>query len=389
MRTQLLNLMVTLTLLAGCQTKQTPVSPAMGPIGVGSFVEQWQAPLMLSPSNQLTDLVLQEDTLFATTNQNSVYSIEATGGKIAWVQQIGNRDDRLRRPFIPAKGITVVPAGSTLVEISNGGRTVKTIEIGHSIRSPLTGAANFVYAGVDYPNGGHLAKIDLSLPLNNSRWELMTRAGVSAAPVLYQGVIYFGGEDGLVYAVNESRLLTWPYVFKTDGPILADVKADAFGVYVASMDSKLYCIDTGSGKIKWQYFAGTGLNSAPEITEDSVYINVPGQGVAALDKTTGDPFRKPRWLIVGTKQFLAEDEQNVYLRGMDNSIIGVDKKTGDAKFHSQRHDLIAFASNTKTNMIYAATANGLVLGIKPVSKAGVVGQVVKADHSFEQVATAR
>jgi outer membrane protein assembly factor BamB len=384
--------MVAFTMLAGCQTNPpAPPGPSMGPIGVGSFVEQWQAPLALAGSNQLTDLVYQDNVLFVTTDRNSVYAIDATGGKIEWVHQVGNPDDQLRKPYMPAKGITVVPAGSTLVEISGNGRNLKTIEIGHSVRSSLAGSANFVYAGLDYANGGHLARIDLSLPLNNVRWELMTRAGISATPVLFGGVIYAGGEDGNVYAVNESRLLNWPDVFKTAGPILADVKADTFGVYVASMDSKLYCIDIGSGKIKWTYFSGTGLNadSTPQVTNDSVYVYVPGNGVAAIDKTTGDPFRKPRWTVVGTKQFLAEDEQNVYLRGMDNSIIGVDKKTGDTKLHSQRHDLIAFASNTKTDMIYAATAEGQVIGIKAVTKAGVVGRVVKADFAFEQMAAAK
>ena len=111
--------------------------------------------------------------------------------------------------------------------------------------------------------------------------------------------------------------------------------------------------------------------------------------MAALDKTTGEFLRKPRWIVATAKRFLAEDAQYVYLQNADNSIIGVDKKTGEQKLRSARSDLVAFASNPKGNLIYAATANGQVLGIKPVTKPGSVGQVVKIELEFEPVAMAK
>ena len=103
-----------------------------------------------------------------------------------------------------------------------------------------------------------------------------------------------------------------------------------------------------------------------------------------------------------TNSTLNTDESWVYLRGgwgelrmgdedgaVDNSIIGVDKKTGEQKLHSTRNDLVAFASNPKGNLIFAATSGGQVLGIKPVTKPGAVGQVVKIELEFEPVAMAK
>ena len=202
-----------------------------------------------------------------------------------------------------------------------------------------------VYGGVDYKNGGRLAKIDLTLPYNNTRWELMTGRGISATPVVYEAAIYAGGEDGNVYAVNEDRAGIWPLdgsFFATNGPIMAGLKVDDFGVYVASMDSKLYCLDRETGKLKWRFYSGHPLDKSPQVTADSVYESIPEVGVAAIDKTTGDPVRTARWIVKGAQRFLGEDSQYAYLRGGDNSILGVDKATGQIKpaQHAERSERV-------------------------------------------------
>jgi outer membrane protein assembly factor BamB len=283
----------------------------------------------------------------------------------------------------------VIPSGSALEVIDAHGRISKSIDIKHSVRSPLTGAGNVVYCGLDYGNGGRLAKVDLNRSLNNVRWELLTSAGISAAPVLFQNVIYVAAEDGRVYAVNEDRAAVWPLVngyFQTEGRVVADLKADDSGLYVASMDTKLYCLDRASAKIRWQFYAGLGLSSPPVLTRDSVYQMVPDQGVAALDKNAGAYVRKPRWIAPGTIRFLAEDAEFAFLATDTHGIIGVDKKTGQVKLHSKRNDFTAFVSNPTGTLAYAATADGVVIAVQPVSRPGVVGQVVMGGVEFERVA---
>src|SRR5262249_36739134 len=151
-----------------------------------------------------------------------------------------------------------------------------------------------------------------------------------------------------------------------------------FGVYVASTDSKLYCLDRASGKIKWQYFGGAPLRTAPVVIGETVYQAVPGVGVAAIDKTTGDYDRKPRWLVRGTTQFLSEDANNAYLRTNDNLIVAVNKKTGEQKFHSTRQDLRLFATSERNDgIVFTAAINGDVYAIRPALKAGTVGELAQ------------
>jgi outer membrane protein assembly factor BamB len=248
-----------------------------------------------------------------------------------------------------------------------------------------------VYAGLDYPTGGRLAALDLAMRYAASRWEVMSRAGISATPAVYANTIFFADERGAVFAVNEDKAPAWALErssFETDGSIVADLRADEGGLYVASMDGKLYCLDTGTGRVRWQYYASVPLVDSPAVTPDTVYQTIPGVGVAAIDKTQGKPNRDAKWVAAGATRFLSQDEKFVYLRGSDRRIMACDRATGEIKFRSQRNDFVAFAINTKTSMIYASTREGRVMGVMPVTKPGTVGTLVLAPVVTPQLAVA-
>jgi len=221
--------------------------------------------------------------------------------------------------------------------------------------------------------------VSLTSPYVPVRWELMARGAVSAAPAVFQGVVYAGSEDGNVYAITDERLAIWSLpgnVFATGGPIRADVKVDDTGVYVGSTDGKLYALDRVTGKIRWQYFAGVPLLTAPGLTGDTVYQFVSDRGVVAIDKLAGEPARQPRWVADYATGFVTTDAKHVYLRSADSRIVAVDKTTGAAAFRSERNDLRFVAG--RDGAVFAATADGLILGVRPVKSGGVVGTVVAA-----------
>jgi hypothetical protein len=268
------------------------------------------------------------------------------------------------------------------------------------IRSDAIGAGRLLFMGGDFPGSGRAVEVDMDRPYIPAIWTLMTPgAGVSAAPALVKDIVYIASENGQVAAVQtETRAPLWTLpngVFGTYGGVLANLAVDPSGLYVASTDTKLYCLAASSGKVKWQYFAGNPLRDGPVVTKDLVYQHVPGTGVAALDKNepvsaqSATYNRNPRWVAADAVQFLAEDDQYAYLRRSGNAVIAVDKKTGQTKFQSQRQDLVSFATNTKDNMIYAATSGGRVMAVKPVLQAGAVGELVLAPVPHDAIASAR
>jgi outer membrane protein assembly factor BamB len=349
-------------------------------VPANSFVVQWIAPLKLQRGDSLTHLYHRGDALLAYAKSNHVVEINSGAGNILWGVNVAGPSDTVGPPLV-MKDQTIFPT-STSLSIFKNGKKDRDIEIGHAIRSAPAGEDNIVYLGLDYAGGGRLAKLDISKPYANTRWELMTSGGMSSAPVLFSQVVYTASENGYVYAVSEDRNPVWPLAnsaFKTDRRVLADIRVDEFGVYVASTDSKLYCLDRNSGKIKWQYFSGMPLRTAPVVTAELVYQAVPGVGVAAIDKLAGDYDRKPRWLVRGTSQYLSEDAARVYLRADNNQIVAVSKASGQELFRSHRTDMKLFATNLKPDgMVYAATLDGDVYAIRPVTTAGTVGELARA-----------
>jgi outer membrane protein assembly factor BamB len=390
LRKQLLSLCITVLAVTGCRRASHEVGP-MIELPAGAFTSEWRAEPPLRSSDNVKSIHLVDDSLYVYTRENSVVSVSLVSGKLNWSAQVADPADILRPP-LAVNDKLVFPTASTMQIFSKHGQKIRTMDIGHNMRSGASVSGEFVYVGLDYSLGGRIAKIDTTREYSPTRWELMTSAGVSAAPVYFNAAVFAAGEDGSVYAVNEDRQPIWSlpnFVFRTDGRILADLRVDDYGVYVASTDSKLYCLDRVNGKIRWQYFAGTPLLDAPLVTNDSVYQYVPNAGLTAIDKSTGEFIRKARWVAPDARQFLAADEKYVYVSLKDHRIAALDKATGEIKFTSERTDLTIFAANTKTGVIYAATTDGLVLAVKPVTKAGTVGEMVRGELELEVVAINR
>jgi len=296
------------------------------------------------------------------------------------------------RPPVELKDRIVFPTATTMEIYKSNGRFERRFALEYSTRSPAAGLENVVFVGLDYPGAGRLAAIDVARAYANTRWELLTAGGVSAMPAIFNNVIYVGGEDGRVYAVSPDRSPFWPLkggVFVTNGRIVADVKADETGVYVASTDSKLYCLDRANGKINWQYYGGKPLTDPPHVAGSTVYLNVPDRGLVALDKGKGPFNRKERWVSKDARRFLSEDEKHTYLATRDGKIQAVDRATGKVLFTSKGKGFDTFVANPNDVTIFAARKDGTVYAIRPVLGAGTVGEIVLDETRMESMAMAK
>ena len=85
--------------------------------------------------------------------------------------------------------------------------------------------------------------------------ELQNGDVVNSSPAVVNGVVYFGSNDGKVYAVNASTgALLWSY--RTAG-FAGSSPAVANGVvYVGSWDCKVYALNASTGALLWSYLTG-------------------------------------------------------------------------------------------------------------------------------------
>ena len=375
------HLMISLAIVVAASTLGCRHQQAAQPttLPVGSFARVWSTDVDLAKGNRITELHLRDEALFVYSADRTVFVYSRTGGEMMHMENPVKPGARLRPPVVLSDYI-VYPSDSTLEVFSRRGFFRRTIHLPFSIRSNAVGSGVDVYLGADNPTAGRFADVKLDNDSVPVRWELHTYGSVIAAPVLHQGVLYMGTTDGRVFAITPIRNSIWPFSagFRlADGAgVLGDVKADDYGVYVAGTDGKLFCLDRGNGKIRWQYFATRALLSGPTVTPSTVYQPVKDVGMVAIDKINGAYSRPARWTNPSVVQILAEDNKYVYARMVNNQIAALDRATGEVRFMNSRKDLKLFVTNLKDNLIYAATAEGYVVAIRPVVKPGSVGELV-------------
>jgi outer membrane protein assembly factor BamB len=369
--------LVLVACLAGCRTPKEATNE-MGQLATGGLLLDWPANLGLR-GDRIKAIHIRGDVLVAYTQSNRGFWMTAKGGEFLNSGQIADRGHTLHPP-VALNDALIIPTTGAIKVYDKTGRLVTNYETPAAIQSPAAGSGESLYLGVSHEGAGRLAQYKMGKQLVKT-WEIYTGAGIVAAPVVYGGAVYAGGYDGQVWAMTPERSPIWSFAdrtstFKTAGHITADLTADEYGLYVASQDRKLYCLDRTSGKIKWLYYASAPLVDQPIVIGNFVYQHVNGTGMVAINKTEGTYAREPVWVKPGARQVLSTDEKNVYLATDNHTILAVDKLSGEARFSSHRRDLTVFATNEETPTIYAGTSGGEVLAIRPVIKPGGVGQVV-------------
>lgn len=396
MRKHLVSLLICaagLMSLPGCAKKPIPPEPipAAAPVPLNAFVRGWFQQLDLPGGDDVKELHVRENTVYAYTRGGRVVVMARDSGRLQWLAQIRSTDRGGMKPPVVLETRVVIPTSSTLeVFETTEGALLKSVPTKVAVRSNAVGLGNVVYLGGDSAGSGRVVALDITRDYVHAVWELMIpRGGLASTPALFEEVLYVAGGDGNVYAVAAgNRESLWGLkdgAFKTEGPIQADLAVDDTGVYVPSTDSRMYVLQRGSGRLKWQFYGGRPLTEGASVTSTTVYLPVPDAGIAAFRKGENDatdptlaPNRRPLWLAAGMTQFLAEDERFAYVRrGSDNAIVALDKVTGQFMFENNRRDLVHFATNPKMDgVIFAASKTNRVLAIKPVLKPGVVGELV-------------
>ncbi len=148
---------------------------------------------------------------------------------------------------------------------------------------------------------------------------------ILSKPVLADGRVFFGNENGDVYALDsESEEIVWHlnlideiyisepwsniifinsgkscnavdinsgeiiWSFETDGIITSRPYVFDNVVYFGSWDTFIYALQTGSGDLKWKYETGWGIETTPVISNDIVYVGSLDNNFYALNKDSGE-----------------------------------------------------------------------------------------------------
>lgn len=290
----------------------------------------------------------------------------------------------------------------------------------YATQGPLRTSAAIVN-GVAYV--GSLDGWLYALEVNTGRrlWRFPAEAGVTGAPAVADGRIYFGTEGGEVYCVappaadgppagrliwryrvgapvtasplvSDSQLVlvgaadsylyaleraTGKLVWRlaTGGPVVASVskvshrvpaRVDSEGVatakglsaIVASADGKLYALDEVRGRVIWSFATNGPITGTPVIREDRVYAANRSGSVYALEAANG----RELWAVHGAgslNEAPAVDEKRLYVGEAEGLLRALDRDTGKVVWQTKLPAaIVASPTVVRADVMYVATRDG-------------------------------
>jgi serine/threonine protein kinase len=211
------------------------------------------------------------DHVFFGSDDGFVYALVAGNGRYLWQYDMGA--PVRTRPFVTNDLIIVGAESGELVGLELAGSRKWTYRVKRSINSsPVVDDQGICYfGGFD----GNLYALDSANGYN--LWRFRTNGPIVASVVKDGEFLYFGSTDGVFYCVNaESAREKWR--FTVGKPVVATAAVHKGSVYFGGTDGAFYCVDLKTGKEKWKFETGGGITSAPYLSENIILVS-------SMDKT--------------------------------------------------------------------------------------------------------
>jgi hypothetical protein len=320
----------------------------------------WQQTLPLKGKESLGSINALGNGVFALTTTNYLFGINAADGGMMFADRIAAHGLQLLPLDRSGEGLIVVTGSSVRrLDVKSGSEKSRiTVPFG-IVAKPATNDGFYYLAADD----GKVYAYDandgvLVFRAAADRGSLMTNVEATNQYVV------FTTDKGAIVAMEPGRpAQMWRY--DTSGEIGGRITLEGGSVYVSSKDTNVYKFDAKTGKIVWNYMAGSQLVDGPKVTASAVYQYAGDNGIYALDKKTG----KPLWQEKDGRDLLAEQKGKTYLMSKNQSIIIVDNATGKRTGEVSLPGVDMWSANVTEGMMYVGNAaTGKVACLRPIDR---------------------
>jgi outer membrane protein assembly factor BamB len=211
------------------------------------------------------------------------------------------------------------------------------------------------------------------------KWFFPTSDVVDSSPVVADGMVYVGSQDGNLYAIDAATG-KGAWSFPTGGPVTSAPAVANGRVFVYSAGGIIYALDSASGKELWQRSAGADSNSSPVAADGMVYVGSHYDGsIYAFNQATGSlKWNFPTGYPLDSPAVV---NNIVYFGSEDGHVYAVNAHTG-LKLWSRHTGKIDDSSPAIANgLLYIGTDAGVLYSLN--SSTGAV-KWSWADSGYEQ-----
>ncbi len=192
-------------------------------------------------------------------------------------------------------------------------------------------------------------------------WTFTTGGWVLTAPVMVDGVVYVGSDDGSLYALAaDSGELLWSFA---TGDAIRSVPTVVDGtVYFGSNDNHLYAVDAATGEELWRHDTGDWVQYSPAVGNGMVYFPARSEWdrtVHAVDAGTGEVVwvAEPPYPIEQRLTPTVRGDR-VYAQGADyGTFYALDAATGGVEWQAEVGGYVESAPTVLDGVVYLTVIN--------------------------------
>jgi len=252
-------------------------------------------------------IIQWKDKLYFGDYNETFYAIDQTDGNLLWDVPTQGRvlaPARLYKDVLYFGSSVIVGQGSSLPATVGGAVYAISAETGdwkyfeyspessHGFSTTPFVTDDTVYIGSNDGCLYALEKIDYLGEGNEHfglKWKFATGAPIKSSPVYDAGIIYFGSDDGNVYALLDGKTsgtLVWK--FSTGAPVRSEPRVENGIVFIGSSNGILYALKDGL-KL-WEVKTRGKIQSQPTIDSGNqkIYVGSTDAHLYEIDIATGE-----------------------------------------------------------------------------------------------------
>ena len=319
----------------------------------------WQAELLFDKGENLRDLHILGNRIYALSNRNYIVSLDREKGSVIFERSFGAVGLRILGLELYNDELFSI-VGSELVEVNpefGTERGTRLLEFG-AVCPPARNSSNFYLSGTD----GRMH----TLRANDKVQIFEVAAGndsMITSIIADENYILFGTEGGNVVSITPDGPIRF-WQFDAAGSIAGPIIRDGESLFFASKDTNVYridMVDVSKREFVWKYQTAAMLDRAPRVTREVVYQHVLYEGLSAINRESG----KLMWEVPGGMDLLVEAAGKAYVIAKGRLVV-MDNKKAKRLYSVNFAGVSIYTANTADSKIYIANKAGRIACLKPV-----------------------
>ena len=192
-------------------------------------------------------------------------------------------------------------------------------------------------------------------------WAFETGAAVESSPAVISGFVYYGSNDGNLYAVNdpggEER-----WRFETDAAIRTGVSTLDETVYFANDSGTIYAVDAVTGEERWSQSTAAQVRSSPTVVDGTVYAGGDDNKIRALFESVGTS----EWRFETDGQVRSSPavvDGTVYVGSDDGAVYALAADSGSEEWSTSVGGSVRSAPTVVGGRVYLSRVDGNIYAL--------------------------